>query len=155
MDNVHRVLVMSALLGLHSGPGSALGQTPASPGIPEIQNGFSIAAVGTDHLDTAWTEQARPPLPGGHTGYSSPDPFEVAALQEREQPWWRYPLIGFGIGAAAGGLYGLYADSRCGGEDNWFCGTYTVSYAVIGGVVGAVTGSVLRFGRREPPRDPT
>jgi hypothetical protein len=155
MDAVHRVLVMSAFLVLLSGPESGLAQTPEATSIPQLQSTFSIAAVDSDHLESVWVEQLRPPLPGVHTDYSSPNPFEVAALQERKQPWWRYPLIGFGIGAAAGGLYGLYADLRCGGEDNWFCGTYTVSYAVIGGVVGAVTGSVLRFGRRESSRDST
>jgi hypothetical protein len=126
MDTVHRVLVMSAFLVLLSGPESGLAQTPEATSIPQLQSTFSIAAVDSDHLESVWVEQL----------------------------WWRYPLIGFGIGAAAGGLYGLYADLRCGGEDNWFCGTYTVSYAVIGGVVGAVTGSVLRFGRRKPSRDP-
>lgn len=150
MDTVHRVLVMSAFLVLLSGSESGLAQTPEATSIPQLQSTISIAAVDSDHLEPVWVEQLRP---GVRTDYPSSELFGVAALQERKQPWWRYPLIGFGIGAAAGGLYGLYADLRCGGEDNWFCGTYTVSYAVIGGVVGAVTGSVLRFGRREPQRD--
>jgi hypothetical protein len=153
MGTVHRVLVVSAFLVLLPGSESGLAQTPEATSISQLRSTFSIAVVESDHLHP-WTEQARPQLPGGRTDYSSRNPFEVAALQERKQPWWRYPLIGFGIGAAAGGLYGLYADLWCEGEDNWFCGTYTVSYAVIGGVVGAVTGSVLRFGRREPSQDP-
>lgn len=155
MDTIHRVLVMSALLGLLSGSESSLAQTPGATSSPPLQSTFSTTAVGPDHVESAWAEQALPQLPGGHRNGLSPHPFEVAALQERKQPWWRYPVIGFGVGAAVGGLYGLYADSKCGGEDNWFCGTYAVSYAVIGGVVGVLTGSVLRFGRRETQRDAT
>lgn len=148
MNVVSRVVLVTTLLSLLAGPGTGVGQMPESPGISRIQNTFSIPTVNQGRIGLARLEEPRPLSTGGYSERPGPDLFEIVE-QERSRPWWRYPLLGLGIGATAGGLYGLYRDSRCGGEDNWVCGAYAVTYAGIGGVAGAITGLIANAGRRE------
>lgn len=69
---------------------------------------------------------------------------------ERRRSWWRAPLVGLAVGAAAGTLYGAWSDVRCSrkAEDNWVCGAYTVIYGAAGAVAGAVGGALVAVGRR-------
>lgn len=126
------------MLGLLASPVSGSSQMPGPMVVREAERPAPAAFVSLVLPELAG--QAGVQVPGEAWAYPRPRFLDVAELQERRRPWWQSPLIGFGVGAAVGGAYGLYRDSDCGGEDNWFCGTYTVSYAVIGGVVGGALG---------------
>lgn len=75
-------------------------------------------------------------------------PTRLDTMQGKRPFPWKYPLIGLGAGVIAGGILGLAYDLNCGGDDNWFCGTYTVSYAVIGGAAGGLIGLIA--GAKQP-----
>lgn len=149
MGTNRRLLIAASALSVLASPVSALGQMSDST---SVRRGEWLAPVAhTTLVGPELTRNVGMRFPGGDLADPTQHLLDTATSRELRRPWWRSPLIGFGVGAAAGGAYGLYLDSTCGGEDNWFCGTYTFSYAVIGGLVGAAVGVVTGARRNSPP----
>lgn len=130
-------LSLIALLICVSAHSAASAQARSDDALPEhtSRSGYSPVAVRSDV-----------PLllpPRGRVSLYPTNSYSLLILgsvEQKKRRWWQFPLIGAGIGAVVGGLYGYRIDSTA--EDLLAFPPNTLFYAGVGVLTGALAGVV-------------